>query len=212
MENMIVKEDTSLHPYPPYIIDMPIVLTAKKVGGRNSKSKGTKKCLILRPKEYNMILNHCNEKYKALLPCMLFTGMRYAELKRLQKHMDWVNDQFITMPAHLAQKKAKRVDPDRWIRLSYAGREAVKRLPTIKLPSYAAFKQYMKYNFDIPYFTSKSLRKTYESWLVSYFENREYLIAQSQGHTMITQFKHYLSLPFSQEDKIAMKPFVEGWL
>jgi len=36
-------------------------------------------------------------------------------------------------------------------------------------------------------------------------------IALSQGHTELTQLRHYANLPFLDKDREEMKEFVVGW-
>jgi len=36
-------------------------------------------------------------------------------------------------------------------------------------------------------------------------------VAQSQGHTTMTSLQHYMNSPFTEEDKLTMKNYVEGW-
>ena len=98
------------------------------------------------------------------------------------------------------------------MRLSIQGRKAVESLFDIQLPSNNSINQYFNYNFHIPGFTVKSFRKTYESWLVYYYPQQQLEVAMSQGHTMVTQIRHYLNLPFTDQDKLEMREFVEGWV
>jgi integrase len=198
----------------------PILLQARKMG--TSKiidgkkvitSKGMWKTRILRPDEYEDIYNRSNAQYKIISSCLLMTGMRYEELKRLRKHPEWIDkDGTIYLPPE-AQKKEKRVQPQRFIKMSYAGREAIKRLFDLdaELPRNVVVDNYIKYNFkDYEGFSLKSFRKTWESWLVFYY-HLPLEVALSQGHSATTQLQHYLGLPFSDEDKLKMKPYVEGW-
>lgn len=194
------------------MIENPILLQAKKVGGKKTRSKGVMKTLLLRPKEYREIMGKCNRRQQVIFSSLLFTGMRYEELLRFRQHREWFDGQFVHLPAGLGEKKALRVDPERWIRLSYRGREAIESLFDVQLPSLQSLDQYIKYNVGIPHFSVKSFRKTYESWLVYYYAGKEVHIAQSQGHDTFTQFRHYLNLPFTEEDKLEMKEFVEGWI
>lgn len=174
-------------------------------------SKGESDTLILRPREFKRIRENCDRRHQIIMDCLLYTGMRYQELLRLREHSEWLNGQFIQLPSETGQKKIKRSSPGRWTRLSIQGRKAVESLFDIQLPTNNSINQYLNYNFRIPGFSLKSLRKTYESWLVFYFPQQQLEIAMSQGHTVITQVRHYLNLPFSDVDKIEMKEFVEGW-
>ena len=195
-------------------IQNPIELQSKGNGGyKLKKSKERWKILILRPREYREIVKQCDRRHQIIFSCLLLTGMRYQELVRFRQHREWYDDkQFIHLPAGLGERKVKRTDPERWIRLSYMGRQAIESLFDVQLPSIQSLNQYVKYTFSIPHFSMKTFRKTYESWLVFYFDGKERQIAQSQGHDTWTQFEHYLNLPFTEEDKLEMKEFVEGWI
>lgn len=57
---------------------------------------------------------------------------------------------------------------------------------------------------------AKTLRKTWESWLVFCYPERLPQILLNQGHTAITSIAHYLNMPFLPEDREAMRPYVEG--
>ncbi|TMI07822.1 hypothetical protein E6H34_07055 [Candidatus Bathyarchaeota archaeon] len=57
----------------------------------------------------------------------------------------------------------------------------------------------------------KTLRKSWESWLVASYPERVLEAFLSQGHTQMTAPSHYLGLPFTQADKDAMLEYVSGW-
>jgi hypothetical protein len=60
---------------------------------------------------------------------------------------------------------------------------------------------------------AKSTRKTWESWLATWYGVPSLTHIQLyQGHNAITQAKHYLGLGFYPEDKAAMQKYVEGWM
>ena len=49
------------------------------------------------------------------------------------------------------------------------------------------------------------------SWLMFYYPQRVMEIAQSQGHTQTTSLQHYINSPFTEEDKLMMRKYVDGW-
>ena len=55
------------------------------------------------------------------MDCLLLTGMRYEELLRLRHNPDRLDGNFIHLPES-AQKKAKRKQLERWIKLSIMGK------------------------------------------------------------------------------------------
>jgi hypothetical protein len=44
-----------------------------------------------------------------------------------------------------------------------------------------------------------------------YYPERRLEIVLNQGHTDATSIKHYLNMPFTNEDKVAMGEYVSGW-
>ncbi len=200
--------------------EMPILLQARKMGTTIKKngtkkvtSKGIWKTRILRPSEYEKIYERASGEYRIIFSCLLMTGMRYEELRRLRKHPEWISGANIFLPAE-AMKKEKRTQPQRFVKLSYAGRETIKRLFDLSpdIPRNIIVDNYIKRRYpDFEGFSLKSFRKTWESWLVFYYR-MPLEVALSQGHTMITQLNHYIGLPFTEKDRLEMKQYVEGWI
>lgn len=140
-------------------------------------------------------------------------------MKRFQKYPSWFDDDFVHMPRELAVKKEKRTQQERWVRLNQQGKMAVRHFIGLKeksLPSYQSWVHNLRrwaghVNLDPDSINVKSTRKSWESWLMFYYPHRVMEIAQSQGHTTTTSLQHYMSSPFTEEDKLAMKSYVEGW-
>ena len=85
------------------------------------------------------------------------------------------------------------------------------------LPSIQAWnqnlKRWAKYaEIRDDYLSAKTTRKTWESWLCYYYPTRYVDVAMSQGHNSVTQYQHYLNMPFNEVDKLEMKKYVEGWI
>ncbi len=57
----------------------------------------------------------------------------------------------------------------------------------------------------------KTLRKSWESWLVVWYPERVLEVFLSQGHTQMTALSHYLGLLFTTADKEEMREYVSGW-
>jgi hypothetical protein len=55
------------------------------------------------------------------------------------------------------------------------------------------------------------IQENMESWLLFSFPDKAMEIARSQGHTELTQLRHYANLPFLDKDREEMKEFVVGW-
>jgi len=167
---------------------------------------------ILRPSEYQEIKNHVKRDKEILMDSLLLTGMRYEELLRLRQNPDWFDRQFIHLP-EWAQKKAKRKQRERWIRLSIMGKSIIPQLFEIYVPPSNTFDKWLKYNFPlIEGLSAKTFRKTWESWLLFSFPQHSLEIALSQGHDQLTELRYYANLPFLEEDLKGMRQFVEGWI
>jgi len=177
------------------------------------------KTRVFRPKEFNALLRGCPKiEYKTMLEALLYTGMRYIEMKRFQDYPSWFDDDFVHMPRELAVKKVKRTQQERWVRLNQQGKMAIRHFIGLKkkLPSYQSWIENLRcwarrVNLDPLMINVKSTRKTWESWLIYYYPSRVMEIAQSQGHTTTTSLQHYMNSPFTDEDKLTMKNYVEGW-
>lgn len=192
---------------------------------------------ILRPDECKRLINVIpKQDYKTIYRAMLFSGMRFVELQRFQKHPSWFDSEFVNLP-HDAVHKHKRTQLERSVRLNPIGRMAIEHFLKLKIhmPSYQSWnKNLARWGFHAELHGSESFinikhknkpteyvcqglsvkhtRKTYESWLVYYYPNRITEIILSQGHNQITSIQHYLNMPFNEHDKLDMKEFVEGWI
>ena len=78
---------------------------------------------ILHPSEYKQLLTGCPKpELKTMLQALMYTGMRYIEMKRFQKHPSWYDGvQFIHLPKEAVHKQ-QRVQMERTVRLSPPGR------------------------------------------------------------------------------------------
>jgi integrase len=173
------------------------------------------KVRILRPGEYEQLRASLKENpdRQVLLDGLLITGMRYVEAQALQGHPELVDGRFIKTDSKKVQTKFK----ERWIRLSDYGTLIIDRFikNDAKLPTRQSFDETLKRwakNADLEEggICCKTFRKTWESWLVFYYPTHQLEIAQSQGHTAMTQMQHYLNLPFTTEDKIKMSKWLDG--
>ena len=174
---------------------------------------------ILRPTEYKQLLSGCNKPdMRTMLQALLYTGMRYIEMKRFQNYPSWFdNDQFIHLPREASLKK-KRTQMERFVRLNPQGKLIIEYFTQMKrgLPSYQSWSENMKCwarrgGLSETGLGSKTMRKTWESWLMFYYPKRSMEVALSQGHTTVTSLQHYLGMPFTDTDRMQIKQFVEGW-
>ena len=175
---------------------------------------------ILRPKEYEALLTQVKKQHhRTMLQALLYTGMRYVEMVRLQQHPSWFDSEFINLP-RMADRKVMRTQKERSVRLTQAGRMAIEYFLQLRepLPAYQNWRDNMRRwgkhaGLDPQGLGVKSSRKTYESWLMFYYsQSRMADIALSQGHDTLTSLNHYLNMPFNEVDLLQMKPYVEGWI
>jgi len=173
---------------------------------------------VLRPLEYKALLRGCSKPdFRTILQTMLYTGMRYVEMKRFQDHPEWWTGEFIHLPKE-ASLKHKRTQKERWVRLNQPGKMAVEYFLRCdkRLPSYQSWSENMKCwgrrgGITPIGLSVKTTRKTIESWLMFYYPDFFPLILLSQGHNAVTALNHYLNLPFTESDRVEMKNFVIGW-
>ena len=173
---------------------------------------------ILRPFEYEAVLRAITHKrHRTMLQTLLYTGMRYIELQRLQSYPSWYVGDFIHLP-RIADRKVMRTQPERWVRLNQQGRMAVEYFLQVdeSLPAYQNWRDNMRRwaksaGLSSEGMGAKTLRKTWESWLMFCYPGFMVDITLSQGHDTITSIQHYLNMPFTEVDMVMMKNYVEGW-
>ena len=177
------------------------------------------KTRILRPIEYEILRSNANPKYRVLFDTALMTGMRVVELRIFLQNPIWFDGTFIHLP-RVAIKKKKATINQRWVHLSSRGRAVVENVHQIldgtKIPSESAISRYMKRcalrgGIDEEGLNMKMFRKTWESWLIASYPDRKEEVFLSQGHTSLTALQHYVNLPFTEEDKLKMREWTEGW-
>ena len=66
-------------------------------------------------------------------------------------------------------------------------------------------------DFDIRSITTKMLRKTFLTWLMSCYPERQGMIASSAGHTNDTMQSHYITFGFKKEDVNEMRSEIFKW-
>ena len=178
---------------------IPIIHTHKKLETR-----------ILRPHEYRALLDGCPKTdLRTILKALLYTGVRYIELQRLQENPSWFDGDFVHLPSEKALKKEKRTQRERWVRLNNQGKMVMEYFIGLKtkVPAYQGWNVNLKRwakraGLDPKALSSKTTRKTWESWLMFYYPNQVMAIVLSQGHTQTTSLQHYLNMPFTESDRL----------
>lgn len=175
---------------------------------------------ILRPIEFKAILNEIKKPHhRVMLQTLMFTGMRYIEVKRLKEHPRWFDGNFIKICFGKGIKKQQIRNKERWVRLNNLGKMVVPYyLDLLKpLPTNQTWRENMRRwgeaaDLDPVGLCPKTTRKTWESWLVYFYPGRLLNIIQSQGHTSEIAMEHYLNCPFTETDVLQMKEYVSGWI
>ena len=177
------------------------------------------KTRIFRPFEVKMLISEIPKlDYVDKFETLLYTGMRYIEVLRLYKHPEWFNGEIIHLSKEASKKKRVTIS-ERYVHLNTLGKRAVMRYLKSSKPlpaNYATWTENLrrwaiKAKLYPDLIGPKTTRKTWESWLITYYPNKFNQIFLSQGHSQLTSLQHYLNLPFNDRDKEEMKGFVEGW-
>ena len=171
---------------------------------------------ILRPSEWEILRDNLDINMKRICTSLLVTGMRYAELQRFRENPDWLDRRFVYLPRG-SMMKVKAKQKERAIRLSDIGKTLISDLfqvphPLPELPAFdMKLRRLSKRILEGAPVNNKTFRKTWESWLVFYYPDKSLQIALSQGHTTVTQYEHYVNIPFEEYDRKEMRKWIEGW-
>lgn len=185
------------------------------------RSGEKKELRVLWPEEYKAIYAAAGKyKNQVILDTLLLTAGRITELKEMQINRQWFD--FQAHAIHVMEHKEKRREKglkDRYIHLSTKGVEVIRSFLYNKfyIPSYSTIQENLirwaeKANVDPAALSGKVFRKTYESWLMFYYPMKSLSILQSTGNSEKVALEHYLNLPFTEEDRILMKDYVDGWM
>lgn len=172
---------------------------------------------VLYPQEYLRLWRATPDKYKIVLDFLLTSGVRYVEGQFIQKHPEVydINRQYIQLPSGV-EKKQKQVFRSRFITLSdYGNKITPQFFNAIRMPARCNWDIDLKRwaaraGLDITGISSKTTRKTCESWLMMFYKDRQAHILLRQGHIKETEIKHYLAIPFNEHDISLMKLYVDG--
>jgi len=173
---------------------------------------------IFRPWELKAIVKAIPKKdYKIRFEALLYSGMRYAELNAIHGQIEIYDDKWIHLTPHII-KKVKAKIKDRYVILSPYGKRVMEDYLNLDkaMPDYKTWRQNLRRwakfaDVNQDYMSSKSLRKTWESYLMTSYPHWQTQIFISQGHTELTALKYYVNLPFDEKDKREMKSIVAGW-
>lgn len=166
---------------------------------------------ILTPSEYEQLKENIPKtRLRIVIDALLFTGMRYEELKRFSQHIVWFDatNRAITIPARFTKTQRERVihlTPAFTKELSQYLREFKK----LEIPEIQSMQVSLKrWKCDA---TPKTFRKTWESWLL--FAGYPPLqVALSQGHSQTIQYHHYVNMSARLKSEVEkVKFYTLGW-
>lgn len=171
---------------------------------------------ILHPYEYKMLYDAVDKRdNRDKMDTMLLTGMRYNEIRWMYTHKDCFNGKTI----HVPSKKVKAVLKERYVRLNNQGIRAVQNFFATKknIPTRISWNENLKRwckkaGLDDKGISTKTFRKTWESWLATMYTDKVSFVFLSQGHTNLTSIQYYLMCPFDEKDKQDMKYYTDGWI
>ena len=170
---------------------------------------------VFRPCEVRALVSAIpKNEYKDKFEALLYTAGRYKELQ-------WLYDnpkRFHSDSIHIRNAKAMSKEAYRYVHLNMQGQRAIENFLRSKtnLPTNQSWNENLKRWCELagikPYHAcAKSTRKTFESWLIITYPHRTLEILASVGHSESTALKHYLTFPFSKDDKQDMLFYIEGW-
>jgi integrase len=173
---------------------------------------------VLTPAEYDAIKESIPKtKMQFQLEVMLNTGMRYVELQRFAKHPEWhlPNKKLIYLPSKFTKTRKERN-----VLLTPIFNETLKMFLGMGNALFFSSKSTMgdnlkrwavKAKIDNPdNIAPKTLRKTWESWLVT--ANLSVMkILGSQGHNTATALMHYYTSGFTPQETEEIIKRTEGW-
>jgi len=171
---------------------------------------------IFRPYEFKQFLDAIKKPFqKERVEFLLYTGCRYQEGIEVHKKTNRINGKTLQVRNMKAMVKEKY----RYVQLNNNGIRSVDYYfrHNKSLPHYVTFHENMNRWFKssglIPggEIGSKCLRKSWESWLVNIYPEQIAKVFMSMGHVETTALKHYLSFPFSDNDKKDMLYYADGW-
>jgi len=171
---------------------------------------------ILRPNEIQKLIDAIPKNiHREQFEAFLYTACRFTELVDAQGKKERLNENFLK----IKNTKAKVRTKFRYVRLNNQGLRAIKYFMKHKkpLPHRDTWNENLerwakKAGLEPKGISSKCLRKTWESWLVTMYPSHLIQILLSVGHKETTALSNYLQLPFTETDKQEMKKFTDGWI
>ena len=180
---------------------------------------------ILTASEYELIRVNMKPHHRLIIDGLLFSGMRIEEFWSTlddKESIDVGRGYIAIKKVCIRKKKSIYSTSGRDIPLSHFGtrawtdlydaykRKEVKRISNVALGT-ALARACVRAGISETGIMPKSLRKTWVSWLMAIYPNDGLRIAAGIGHSADIMTKHYLNLPFSQDERDKIRPYVSGW-
>jgi len=181
---------------------------------------GRERVRLLRPWELKKLLQAIPKRHhKVMFEFLFYTGMRYIEAREIQSRPDLFSDSSIHLTPNFIRKPKCKVK-DRYVILNPIGKRVAEdyfRLDKSLPKHWGSWVENLerwcvKAGIDPSYMSTKTTRKTWESYLFTTFPNHREEIYKSIGHTAMTALDFYVGLPYSVENKRNMMKYTAGWL
>jgi len=163
---------------------------------------------------------------RALYDLMLFTGLRFAEVKQLAENPGIFDQERRTITIKSGKAMASQIS--RNVCLSDKGLLAIEDY--LKTPSVPKSPSVWQNNLircaqrarltalpgqeqssNPTGITVRTSRKTWESWLLAAYPDKVINIVLSQGHTETTALRHYFNISWTRGERESIKAEVKGW-
>ncbi len=177
-----------------------------------------KKVRILKPLEYEKIEKFISKNYlKTIFNIMLFTGMRYVEIKRFHENKDWFNGSNIILPKR--EINSFRRQKERIIKLNEYGilwtlkfMNFNGHIPTMQNMGQNMKRWSQKVKIKPDNITIKTMRMTWFCWLLKTYPKNTIDIFNSLGFNYVREIKQLKEVPFDVDNINLMKEYTKNWL
>jgi len=175
---------------------------------------------VLTPNQTLSIRERLNTVYRLRWDFLLNTGTRIAEARHIANHPEYFRKEngAIFLPTVQGLGKKRCTIKERAIILSPKGVSSVQEFfdHEVGFSAYQNMEDAIvlaakKADFETKGITTKMLRKTMISWLMTVFPEREAQISHFAGHDVNTMRGYYLTFGWRKEDIKDMREYVAKW-
>jgi len=180
--------------------------------------KGSK-VRIFTPEEQDRIHGRIEKPYlRTIFEVLFWTGVRYVEGQRLHEHPEyWQKDRGVIHLGREAQRKVRRVAPERYIPVPPQLSLVLPYFFTNEGPPHIntwrenLLRWAVAAGMDTTGITVKSTRATLESWMCAAGLPINWICLR-QGHSALTSLNHYQAIPFTPAEILEIKRRLAGWV